>query len=423
MRVLLLGSGGREHAIGWKLAQSPELDVLISAPGNPGLADFGPVVTGFDINDPAAVTALAIDNRIDLVVVGPEAPLAAGVVDSLIAAKIRTCGPAREGAQLESSKAYAKSVMARAGIPTAAAQTFTDVTAAVDYLASQNGPYVVKADGLAAGKGVLVTEDLIAAQSWARICIEGHFGDAGSIIVVEDYLVGPEVSVFVLTDGKTALPLAPARDYKRLHDGSQGPNTGGMGTFSPLLGLPDGLVEWTVDEVVHPVLDVFRKDSITYRGFIYVGLILTEEGPIVLEFNSRLGDPETQVVLPRLDDDLLGLLTATAAGELHGKPLSWLPQAAVDVVIAAEGYPERPVTGTPVNGIEAAAAHPNALVFHAGTARTPEGIVSSGGRVLNVVGTGADVTAARDAAYSAVAEIELEGMHFRKDIALERNGR
>lgn len=418
MRVLLLGSGGREHSIGWKLAQSSDLGLLISAPGNPGLADYGPVVTGFDINDPDAVTALAISNRVDLVVVGPEAPLAAGVVDSLIAARIRTCGPGREGAQLESSKAYAKHVMARAGIPTAPARTFTDVTSAVDHLASTSGPYVVKADGLAAGKGVLVTQDLIAAQSWARLCLEGHFGDAGSTVVVEDYLHGPEVSIFVLTDGVTALPLAPARDYKRLQDGDQGPNTGGMGTFSPLDGLPQDLVEWTVDSVIHPVLDVLREDSITYRGFIYVGLILTEDGPTVLEFNSRLGDPETQVVLPRLDDDLLGLLAAAAAGELHGKPLSWLPDAAVDVVIAAEGYPERPQTGRPISGIERAAAHPNALVFHAGTERTAQGIISRGGRVLNVVGTGPDIASARQTAYDAVGKIELQGMHYRTDIAL-----
>ncbi len=417
MRVLLLGGGGREHAVGWKLAQSPELDLLISAPGNPGLADFGPVITGFDINDPDAVTALAIANRVDLVVVGPEAPLAAGVVDRLIAARIRTCGPGREGAQLESSKAYAKHVMARAGVPTAPARSFTDVTAAVDHLATAPGPYVVKADGLAAGKGVLVTADLIAAQSWARLCLEGHFGDAGSTVVVEDYLRGPEVSVFVLTDGTTALPLAPARDYKRLQDGDKGPNTGGMGTFSPLAGLPEDLVEWTVQSVVHPVLDVLRADSITYRGFIYVGLILTDDGPTVLEFNSRLGDPETQVVLPRLDDDLLGLLAAAAAGRLHGKPLSWLPDAAVDVVIAAEGYPERPKTGRPIRGIEQAAAHPNALIFHAGTERTAQGIVSRGGRVLNVVGTGPDIASARRTAYDAVAEIELEGMHYRTDIA------
>jgi len=231
-------------------------------------------------------------------------------------------------------------------------------------------------------------------------------------------LLGPEVSIFVLTDGKTVLPLAPARDYKRLLDGSDGPNTGGMGTFSPLEGLPDGLIEWTVDSVVHPVLDVFREDEITYRGFIYVGLVLTEQGPKVLEFNSRLGDPETQVVLPRLNDDLLGLLAATAAGELHGKPLAWLDQAAVDVVVASEGYPEKPVTGKPISGLEAAAAHKDALVFQAGTRRTSAGIVSSGGRVLNIVGTGPDISSARAAAYAAIEEIELEGMQYRKDIAL-----
>ena len=350
--------------------------------------------------------------------VGPEAPLAAGVVDALIEAKIRTCGPSRAGAQLEASKAYAKDVMARAAVPTAAARSFTDADAAATYLAEKSAPYVVKADGLAAGKGVLVTEDLIAAQSWARVCIEGHFGEAGATVVIEDFLDGPEVSIFVLTDGKTVLPLTPARDYKRLLDGNDGPNTGGMGTFSPLEALPEGLVEWTVDDVVHPVLDVFRQDNITYRGFIYVGLVLTPDGPKVLEFNSRLGDPETQAVLPRLNDDLLGLLAATAAGELHGKPLAWLDQAAVDVVIASEGYPEKPITGRAIHGIERAASQPNALVFHAGTRRSADGVVSAGGRVLNVVGTGPDVTAARTAAYAAVEEIELEGMQYRKDIAL-----
>ncbi len=418
MRVLLVGGGGREHAIGWKLAESPDLELLISAPGNPGLGDYGPVVAGIDITDPDAVTTLALDNRVDLVVVGPEAPLAAGVCDALVEAKIPTCGPTREGARLESSKAYAKQVMARAQVPTADARIFTDVDAATTFLATSRGPYVVKADGLAAGKGVLVTEDLIAAQGWARLCIEGHFGDAGTTVVIEDFLVGPEVSIFVLTDGTTVLPLQPARDYKRLSDGNDGPNTGGMGGFSPLAELPDGLVGWTVDSVVQPVLEIFRADNITYRGFIYVGLTLTAEGPKVLEFNSRLGDPETQVVLPRLDDDLLGLLTAAATGELHGKPLGWLPQAAVGVVLASEGYPERPVTGRPIFGISEAAAKPNALVFHAGTRRSPTGLVTSGGRVLNVVGTGPDLAAARQVAYEAAAEIEFQGMQYRKDIAL-----
>jgi len=406
MRVLLLGGGGREHTIGWKLAQSSDLDLLISAPGNPGLADFGPVVSGFDINDPDAVTSLAISNRVDLVVVGPEAPLAAGVVDSLIAARIRTCGPGREGAQLESSKAYAKQVMARAGIPTAPAHTFTDVTAAIDHLTSAPGPYVVKADGLAAGKGVLVTQDLIAAQSWARLCLEGHFGDAGSTVVVEDYLHGPEVSIFVLTDGVTALPLAPARDYKRLLENDEGPNTGGMGSYSPVDDLPADLVARTMADVIRPTLAQMAEDGNAFTGFLYAGLVLTEGGPKVLEFNVRLGDPETQAVLPRMESDFVDVL--------EGATPTWSNAATVNVVLAAQGYPTAPDTGDEIRGLSEVPG--DVMVLHAGTRTDGKRILVNGGRVLSVVGKGSSIALARERAYEGAAAISWPGLEMRTDI-------
>jgi len=419
VKVLLLGGGGREHALGWKLAASPRLTALLSAPGNPGLADLGAVYPGFAPTDVDAVVDLAIANDVDLVVVGPEAPLAAGVVDALTAAGIAAFGPTRAAARLESSKAYAKEVMVRAGVPTGASWTFRDLGDAAAHLASLPPPYVVKADGLAAGKGVLVTDDLIAAQAWARVCIEGHFGEAGRTVVVEEHLAGREVSVFAICDGTRALALQPARDYKRLRDGDAGPNTGGMGAYSPPADLPGDLVDATLETVVAPVLATLAADGIAYRGFLYVGLMLTDDGMKVLEFNSRMGDPETQVLMPRLDDDLLDLLVTATEGRLPDRPLRWNDLAAVDVVLAADGYPEAPRSGDPIVGLDAAGALDDVVVFHAGTTRTVEGLVTSGGRVLNVVGTGIDVPAARDAAYRGVGMVEFAGMQYRGDIAAD----
>jgi phosphoribosylamine--glycine ligase len=278
MRVLLLGNGGREHAIGWKLAQSSGLEGLISAPGNPGLAAIGAVVPNVDVMNARDVVDLALANRVDLVVVGPEAPLAAGIVDSLAAAGVPAFGPTADGARLEASKAYAKEVMERAGVPTAAARTFTDAESAVAYLEETPGPYVVKADGLAAGKGVLVTEDRLAAQGWARLCVDGHFGEAGATVVIEDYLDGAELSVIAICDGLRALVLPPARDYKRLQDEDRGPNTGGMGCYSPV-ELPDGLIEEVVGSVIDPVLAELSAGGVTYRGFLYAGLSYWPTGP------------------------------------------------------------------------------------------------------------------------------------------------
>lgn len=417
MRVLLLGGGGREHALGWKLAQSRSLDMLTSAPGNPGLAELGPVIGDLDVLDPAAVTRAATNERVDLVVVGPEAPLAAGVADELARHGIPVFGPSRAAARLESSKAYAKDVMVRAGVPTAAARAFTDIETVTAYIDASDGPYVVKADGLAAGKGVLVTEDPIAATAWARLCLDGHFGEAGRTVVIEDHVEGEEVSVFAICDGEQAIPLEPARDYKRLRDGDAGPNTGGMGCYSPVPDIAPGLVDWTMDSVVRPVLATLADEGIPYRGFLYVGLMISRDGPQVLEFNCRLGDPETQVLMPRLDDDLVDLLAAAAGGAMGDRTLSWRPGAAVDVVLAAPGYPESPQRGATITGLDRAARLPHVAVFHAGTRLVHETLVVSGGRVLNVVGTGPTLAEARQTAYAAVEEIQFEGRQMRTDIA------
>ncbi len=417
MRILLLGGGAREHAIGWKLAHSPNLEVLISAPGNPGLARLGAIVPGFDVTDAEAVADFAVANAIDLVVVGPEAPLAAGVVDALAAAGIDAFGPTKAGAQLEASKAFAKDVMRRANVPTAKAWTFTDVNDAIAHLEASEPPYVIKADGLAAGKGVLVTEDLIAAQSWARLCIDGHFGDAGATVVVEEHLDGEELSVLALCDGTRAVALEPARDYKRLLDGDTGPNTGGMGCYSPVADMPEDIVEHVLDHVIDPVLEVMAEDGIKYKGFLYAGMMLTRTGPKVLEFNCRLGDPETQVILPRLDEDFLELLIAANEGNLPDQQLRFSDTAAVGVVLAAAGYPESPERGVPITGSRELHAEPDVHIFHAGTKLTVDGLVSNGGRVLNVVGRGPDVATARAAAYRAAETVDFPGKQYRSDIA------
>lgn len=414
MKVMLLGNGSREHAMGWALTKNPDV-ALFSVPGNPGLASLGTNIA-IRADDPIEVTGAAVELDVDLVVVGPEAPLAAGVVDALEAKGIPALGPVRSAARLESSKAYAKEVMQKAGIPTAASASFSDRDAAIAYLDQMSEPFVVKADGLAAGKGVLVTDSRVEATRWVDRCLDGGFGDAGATVVVEDYLDGPEFSVFALCDGATAVAFGSARDHKRLSDGDAGPNTGGMGAFSPVDGLGDGEVADVMVSVIHPTLQQLASDDVPYRGFLYAGLVMTEDGPKVLEFNCRLGDPETQVVLPLLSSDLASTLMSAATGHL-AEPPAWTDQAAVNVVLAASGYPEAPRRGDVISGIETSMA----LIFQGGTAQSEEGLVTDGGRVLSVVGLGDDINAARDAAYDAVGSIHFDGMHFRSDIAEEQS--
>jgi phosphoribosylamine---glycine ligase len=403
MRVLLVGGGGREHALGWKLASSPRVADLISLPGNPGLARLGAVVDGISATDVGAIAAMARVQAVDLVVVGPEAPLAAGVVDAMTDLGIPVFGPTRAAARLESSKTFAKEIMARAGVATAASESFTEPETAREYLSRRDGPFVIKADGLAAGKGVLVTDDWNEAAAWAeRWLPEGP-------VVIEDFLGGPEVSVFAICTEAGARPLEPARDYKRLLDGDDGPNTGGMGSFSPVADLPEGLADETMRAVVQPTLDQMDEEGTPFRGFLYVGLVLTAEGPKVLEFNVRLGDPETQAILPRMTTDLVDVLEGAAP--------DWSRDAAVNVVLAAGGYPESPVKGATIRGVEAVAD--DVLVFHAGTRSEGKRLLVDGGRVLDVVGIGSTVSEAREKAYQAVELVSWPGMQFRSDIAAQ----
>ncbi|MGF1667787.1 MAG: phosphoribosylamine--glycine ligase [Acidimicrobiia bacterium] len=414
VRVLLIGGGGREHAIGWSLARSPQVTELISLPGNPGLAELGAVVEGVAATDVGAVAALARVHSVDLVVVGPEAPLAAGLVDAISRLGIPVFGPTRSAARLESSKAFAKDVMIRAGVPTSGAWVFEDRDSAAAHVNGHPGPYVVKADGLAAGKGVLVTEERAAALAWVDRCFEGGFGPAGNRVVIEEYLSGPEVSVFAVSDGTDAITLEPARDYKRLLDGDEGPNTGGMGSFSPV-ELPVGLVEQVRQEIILPVLRTMAADANPYVGFIYAGLVLTPEGPKVIEFNARLGDPETQVVLPRLQTDLVEVIQAALAGHITSLELDWSPRSAVNVVLAAGGYPDNPRSGDRIRGLPV--TDDDVLVFHAGTTRDDAGrLVTSGGRVLSVVGMGDTIDDARSRAYAATEGIRFDGKQNRSDI-------
>ena len=414
MRVLLLGSGGREHALARALAADSDVTDLHAAPGNPGIAAIAAVHPA-NLADIGATARLARSLGPSLVIVGPEAPLVAGLGDALRGAGISCFGPSRRAAMIEGSKSFAKQVMAAARIPTAAARTCATANEAEAALAEFGPPYVVKADGLAAGKGVVVTSDLAAAVAHAR--------STGKVLI-EEFLDGPEVSLFALADGVTAVPLLPAQDFKRAQDGDRGPNTGGMGAYAPLPWAPPGLAEEIMGSVIQPAIDAMRRRGTPYRGLLYAGLCLTKEGPRVVEFNARFGDPETQVVLDRLASPLAGALAAAASGSLSGGgPLEWAPGAAVTVVIAAENYPGAPVTGDHIDGIQAAERVPGAYVLHAGTATGRGGrLVTAGGRVLDVVGTGPDLAAARATAYAAAAQIQIRGGWFRGDIAAEAAG-
>jgi phosphoribosylamine--glycine ligase len=423
LRVLLIGSGGREHALAWKLAQSPRLGTLYAAPGNPGIARVAECVS-VRADDVPAIADLAERERIDLTVVGPEVPLALGVVDALEARGRRAFGPTRRAAALESSKAFAKDLFARHGIPTARFGIFDATGPARAFVRELGGRAVVKTDGLAAGKGAIVCREAAEAERAIDDMLEGRvFGDAGARVVVEEYLEGEEVSVFALTDGHTVCPLASAQDHKTVFDGDEGPNTGGMGAYSPAPVLAPALADEILRTVLEPTIRAMSAEDRPYRGVLYGGLMLTANGPRLLEYNVRFGDPECQVLMPRLADDLLPLCEAVAAG--HGLPRSvrWRSDAAVCVVIASGGYPGEYRTGVPIEGIERAEAHAGVTVFHAGTARRDGRLTTAGGRVLGVTAVGADIPAAVTAAYAGAEEIRFDGLHYRRDIgyrALQR---
>ncbi len=416
MKVLLVGGGGREHALAWKLAQSPRVSALVAAPGNPGIAAHARCLP---VKDTAIeeLVALAGRERADLVVIGPELPLALGLSDRLRASGFLVFGPSQAAARIESSKVFAKDLMARHAIPTAAFRAFTRVDAARAYCRELGAPVVVKADGLAAGKGAIVCASLEEADRALALCLEERaFGEAGQAVVVEEFMAGEEVSFFVLSDGTAALPLAIAQDHKTVFDGDRGPNTGGMGAYSPAPVLGEALQERVMAEIVRPAIAAMAKEGCPYRGILYVGLMITSAGPRVVEFNCRFGDPECQVLLPRLDQDLLPLLEAVAAGRGLPDTLSWRPEASVCVVAASGGYPGAYETGVPITGMEEAERLAGVTVFHAGTAARDGTLVTAGGRVLGVQALGLDIPAAIAQAYAAMARIAFPGMHFRRDI-------
>jgi phosphoribosylamine--glycine ligase len=417
-RVLVVGGGGREHALAWRLAASPSVDVVETAPGNPGTADLGPV-HGIDATDVDAVAHLAHDRSIDLVVVGPEAPLVEGLVDALQARDIAAFGPSAGAAALEGSKAFAKDVMNAAGAPTAGHVATTDRDEAQQALEKFAAPYVVKADGLAAGKGVRICDSLDEAREAVDdALVRKVFGEAGASLVIEEFLDGPERSVFGVCDGGDVVLMSPAQDYKRALDGDDGLNTGGMGAFTPVPGFGLADVEGLKDTVFRPVLREMASRGTPFRGLLYAGLVDTAEGPKLLEFNVRFGDPETQVILPRLASDLGDLLWASATGSVNDVEVAWHDDAFVTVVLASAGYPGTYDGGKQITGVEAASAMDGVEVFHAGTARAGDGtLVTAGGRVLNVVGRGGAVAEAREVAYGGARKISWWGRHMRTDIA------
>ncbi len=425
MNILLIGSGGREHSLAWAVSRSPLTKKLYVAPGNAGIASIAETVQ-LDAADHAAIIRFCKDRNIDFVIVGPEAPLVAGLVDDLAAAGIKAFGPGKQAAQLEGSKGYTKDLCARANIPTAAYRRFTAAEPAKDYIASLGAPIVVKADGLAAGKGVIIAMTVEEAYAAVDACFSGSFGQAGAEVVVEEFLQGEEASFFVLVDGKTALPLATAQDHKRAFDGDQGPNTGGMGAYSPAPVMSEQMIERAMREIIHPTVATMAAEGTPFKGVLYAGLMITQKGPELIEYNTRFGDPECQVLMMRLQDDILPLLIASAEGTLDQLSAAWSDDVVLSVVMAAKGYPADYAKGSQIKGLEEAAQDPDVEIFHAGTRLSETGdILANGGRVLNVTARGASVAQARERAYAAIEKIDWPEGFCRKDIgwrAMERDG-
>jgi len=415
MRILVVGSGGREHALAWAIAASPLVDRVYCAPGNAGIADDVECVP-IGAMDTAGLIAFCKKTAIDLVVVGPEAPLVAGLVDALEDVGIAAFGPSKAAAALEGSKGFMKDLCARENIPTAAYRRFTDAGAAKAYIAAQGAPIVVKADGLAAGKGVVVAATIVEANEAVDAALGGRFGAAGAEIVAEEFLAGEEASFFALCDGEHALPLASAQDHKRVGDGDTGPNTGGMGAYSPCAAVTPQIEGQVMERMILPTVRAMARAGTPFKGVLFAGLMLTEAGPKLLEYNVRFGDPECQALMMRLQSDLVPALLATRDGMLNRIDLRWLDAASICVVMAANGYPDDPLHGTEIRGLDAVAGDPAVRVFHAGTRRDGSRILADGGRVLGVAATGADLAAARDRAYHTVQKIDWPGGFCRSDI-------
>ncbi|ARU61172.1 phosphoribosylamine--glycine ligase [Tumebacillus avium] len=415
MKVLVVGGGGREHAIIWKLSQSPKQPKLYCAPGNPGIAELATCVN-ISAEDVAALADFAEAEGIELTVVGPEAALLLGIVDEFEQRGLRIYGPKKGAALIEGSKAFAKEVMAAQNVPTAGAAYFGELEAAKEYVRAQGAPIVIKADGLAAGKGVVVAQTVAEAEAALDMMMKDKaFGDSGAQVVVEEFLTGQEATVMAFISGDTVKLMAPAQDHKPAYDGDQGPNTGGMGTYSPVPVVDEALLKEVEEKIIRPVIYFLANNGTQYKGTLYTGLMLTADGPKVIEFNARFGDPETQVVLPRLETDLLDIFNAAVDGTLADLDVQWSDRAAVCVIMAAGGYPADYRKGDLITGLDSAGN--NAVIFHAGTKQTATGIATNGGRVLGVTGFGADLKAAQAEAYRTVENIKFEGVHYRKDIA------
>lgn len=418
MRVLVIGSGGREHALAWKLSRSPRVREIFCVPGNAGTEELATNLN-LELKDFYSLSSFAREKKIDLTVVGPEAPLVAGLADHFAREGLRIFGPGKLASQMEGSKIFAKNLLVKHGIPTAAAEIFDDCSRAASYVRKLEPPVVVKADGLAAGKGVTVAKSREEALAALEDCFVGEkFGAAGKRVIIEEFLSGPEVSVLAFVDGEMILAMEPAQDYKRVYDGDQGPNTGGMGSYSPVPSVTSQVYEEVVATILKPTLKALACEGIKYQGVLYAGLVLTRKGPRVLEFNVRFGDPESQALLPRLESDLAEIMLAVTEGKLSNINLQWSRAKCVSVVLASQGYPSSYFTGLEISGLDKVKVLENVCVFHAGTKREKEGIRTSGGRVLNVTAWGETFSQARDRAYGAIERIKFEGMHYRKDIAL-----
>jgi phosphoribosylamine--glycine ligase len=422
MRLLVVGGGGREHALVETLSRSPQAEEIFAAPGNPGMASVAELVD-IPVDDLISLRNFARTVDIDLTIVGPEAPLVGGIAEAFWEAGLKIFGPSRGAARIEGSKIFAKKIMQHAGVPTARSEAFDREAAALAYLRSlppgDGYPVVVKVDGLAAGKGVTVAGSFEEAEDAVHNAFDGAFGAAGERLIVEEYLRGREASVFALTDGRNILPFVPAQDYKRLEDGGEGPNTGGMGAYSPTMWMDSATYMTILEEIINPTVHQLALIGAPYTGLLYAGVMITDEGPKALEFNCRFGDPETQALLPRMETDLLDLIVACAEEDLGGREISWSPEKAVCVVLASEGYPESPTTGDEISGLEDLFGLPGVRVYHAATRMEEGRLYTAGGRVLNVVGTGASIMEARARAYAAVELIDFPGKQYRTDIALE----
>lgn len=417
MKIMVIGGGGREHALTWKLAQSPKCDKLYALPGNPGIGEIAECIEDISVEDILGIVKKAKELCVDLVVVGPEVPLTLGLVDALEKENIKAFGPRKNAAVLEGSKSFSKNLMKKYNIPTAKYEVFDNANVAKEYIKKEGAPIVIKADGLAAGKGVTVAATLDEALNAVdNIMLDGSFGNAGATVVIEEFMEGEEASLLAFTDGETIIPMIPSQDHKRVFDGDKGPNTGGMGSYAPAPVMTEKLIKEATENILKPTIDAMNKEGRKYQGCLYAGLMITKGGAKVVEFNARFGDPETQVVLPLLENDLVDVMLACADGNLKNIELKWKNQAAVCVVVASEGYPGSYEKGKVIDGLVEAKKEGH-LIFHAGT-KTKEGeIVTNGGRVLNAVDLGKSIKEARDKAYEGVSLIKFDGAFTRSDIA------